>query len=356
VKARLFLCAIFLSAQNMMYACGGLTTPVYAGKISYAVNPSNPMMCTVEASLEFDIPQFGPTDSIMINWGDGTEGPIFATSTFADDLANAIYDHGSFYRHVFSGSHIYGSVPAGGFYFISVMNQFRLNDIVNISVGNIPFLPYYIEAQVRIDSVSGILNESPVLPVPAIEYAYPNSPYHLSTFLNDPEGDSVVFDLVTPMETHDSVVPDYYSPDFYCGEFGFNNTFQINRATGEISWTVPCAQGIFNVATIARKYRNGRLLGSVMSDQNIWVTTDAPNAIRNYSVDRSFRLYPNPANSFIQVQTEKPLSLLISNVFGETVRILDVKSSALVDISDLSKGVYILRDLKNSSAARFVKE
>jgi hypothetical protein len=352
-KLLLLLFVAVSSLPNRIHACGGSNMPVYNGEIRYIVSPTDPLTCSVEVVLEYDAPQLSSTDSIMISWGDGMEGPIFSTGTAIDGYASSFHTS-VYFRHYFSGSHTYASPSQSGFYSISVMNQFRVNDIANL-VTDIPFMPYYIEAQVRIDTIAGVLNESPVVPDPAIAFASLTSAFQLNTFLSDPNTDSLVFSLINPMETHDSLLPGYFFPDLYCQEFGSNSPFTIN-ASGEIDWGQPCAQGTFVVATKTSKYRNGILMGSVMSDFNIYASSDRVSSIPSYSANSPIHLYPNPANSFVQLQTDRPVALTISNALGETVRKLNIESSSAIDISDLSCGVYLIKDEKSSFVSKLVKQ
>jgi photosystem II stability/assembly factor-like uncharacterized protein len=79
----------------------------------------------------------------------------------------------------------------------------------------------------------------------------------------------------------------------------------------------------------------------------------------NENSDNSFRIYPNPANTYVQVESK--------NLKGESIKVFDitgkiVKSTIInsyneelvtIDISDLEKGVYFIKI--NSSSQKFIK-
>jgi hypothetical protein len=66
-------------------------------------------------------------------------------------------------------------------------------------------------------------------------------------------------------------------------------------------------------------------------------------------------IFPNPADKFIQVTTEQPLTICIANSLGQIIRKHHLPSAASIDVSYLEAGIYILLDENNSLLGRFVK-
>ena len=65
-KKLLFLVSVLL-LQLSTYACGGLSQVVYSGEITYSQSPVNPLTYTAIFTLDFDILDSLPTDSILVS-------------------------------------------------------------------------------------------------------------------------------------------------------------------------------------------------------------------------------------------------------------------------------------------------
>ncbi len=66
-------------------------------------------------------------------------------------------------------------------------------------------------------------------------------------------------------------------------------------------------------------------------------------------------IFPNPANKFIQIETEEPITIYINNSLGQVIHKEHLQSSSSIDISDLETGIYFLLDENNALLTRFVK-
>jgi hypothetical protein len=84
------------------------------------------------------------------------------------------------------------------------------------------------------------------------------------------------------------------------------------------------------------------------------VTVSAPNGI-DESESVSLGVYPNPANTFINISTSSFGQAMVLNSLGQTVKVLNINSALnTIDISDLETGVYYLQ--LDSKVMKFVKE
>lgn len=218
---------------------------------------------TTNAGLGVDRPQ------IEIFWGDGTidtinriNGPISGITNLPDgeNLGNNIK------KNVYVGSHIYpGPLP---FYVISINDPNRVSNIRNML--NSVSVEFYVEDTLRIFDPAFVgLNSSPILLNPPIDNANVGETFFHNPAAFDPDGDSLTFQLVTPLRAQGAFVPGYQLPDLI--NPGIDNDFMINSETGEIIWEVPKEQGIYNVAILVREFREGNFIGSVLRDMQIFV-------------------------------------------------------------------------------------
>ena len=219
-------------------------------------------------------------DTVQINWGDGTvqtiprvNGPMGVGGfPIGEELANDIK------KNIYIGQHTYASIPPPpyNFYVISFYDQNRIDGINNIDNGNSVEIPFYVEDTLKFPTdVANIgLNNSPILLTPPIDYANVNDTFYHNPNAYDPDGDSLTFTLITPLQFTGLTVPVYLYPQQYLpGPF---NTSVLNAQTGEYIWAVPPGVGVFNIAILVREYRNGVHLGTLIRDMQIIVLNE-PN-------------------------------------------------------------------------------
>jgi len=82
-------------------------------------------------------------------------------------------------------------------------------------------------------------------------------------------------------------------------------------------------------------------------------TTDYSNvvAIRNYK-DKEVRIFPNPSNGNINIETQEAIDVVIYSVSGQQIANyhFEAKSNNKIDISDKPKGVYFLTYISNDES------
>lgn len=65
---------------------------------------------------------------------------------------------------------------------------------------------------------------------------------------------------------------------------------------------------------------------------------------RKIETETEIKIYPNPATEFFQITYDPRVeSLSINNIVGKEVKRLTAYKNEMYDISDLQKGIYILR-------------
>ena len=152
------------------------------------------------------------------------------------------------------------------------------------SSANIPGVNLYVETTFNNQLFQG--NSSPYFSIKPIPYVCVNQPYTYNNGAIDPDGDSLVTDMIVPMDassecgpgssvTFTSLTP---ALNVTNNPFQTNNTFTVNGATGQMAFTAATV-GAHTLTTRVREYRNGTLIGYIMRDIQVQVlncSTSAP--------------------------------------------------------------------------------
>ncbi|MBL6876331.1 MAG: gliding motility-associated C-terminal domain-containing protein [Chitinophagales bacterium] len=243
-----------------------------AGELLYEyISPLSYRVKVISYSKISDISANADRDSLDLDWGDGTiesivriNGPLFNGIPNGELIGNDIKEN--IYQ---SGIHTYsGALP---FYIISVTDQNRIANIVNISAGTGSVsVPIYFEDTLKyIPPELFESNSSPILLNPPIDFANVNDTFYHNPNAYDLDGDSLHFRLVPSLEANGVEVPLYLFPDQFPP--GPNNSFTIDENTGEIVWATPQLQGTYNIAILIREFRGGRCIGTLLRDMEIIV-------------------------------------------------------------------------------------
>ena len=362
---RILFTVCLLFAHPLLNACGGLSTPVYSGEIRYNLDPNNPMNCTAVMTFDFDKYETLEDDSIWINWGEGPNVYVHATSVTEDTPVTAFMGNTVIYKHVYVTSHIYDSVPTfnNGCYTISVLGQYALNGVTNIAQGTAVGNQYYIQTIVKVDTATGFHYNAPVLPVLTTGIGNMEM-FHSPGMFNNADGDSVSFVLTAPLISQNIAAPEYQSPSMFCVDLGgADSTFTLNGATGDVMWFRPCSEGVFAFSMIANSYRNGQFVGSLCRSQNIYISANYVSGVKDYSASQQVTVYPNPATGYITAVITNPYPV------NESVEVVDVNGRVVIagitlsnsrleaNVSQLASGCYMLRLAPTGGyLGRFIKE
>lgn len=247
-----------------------------AGEITYEFISSNTIKATIttytkESSYQAD------RDSLPIHWGDGSPDDIIYRTNGPNgpngipggqSLGNDIK------KNVYIGIHTYPGAPSppNNFYVISMTDPNRNSDITNIT--NSVDVQFYLEDTIfyptNIQNIG--LNHSPILLNPPIDFANVNDTFYHNPLAYDPDGDSLDFIQIVPLQGLGNPVPGYFSP--YTNPYVMGDTETLDRHTGMYMWAVPQLTGIYNVAFIVREYRRRFLLSTIIRDMQIIVNAD----------------------------------------------------------------------------------
>lgn len=271
MKKLLFLFAIFSAIFTT------LASHIKAGEIIIKSNPSNAQNFTFSFILYYDATnittnpnQSGLIDVSFINVSMG-DGSLLRSV----DLTERVdFTDQNIAKCTYSLSYTYGK----GDYTISFSESWRIGGILNMSRSGETDL--HIDAKIRINPSYG-LNSSPILTFPPLDQASRGKIYTHNPGAYDPDGDSLVFELIPPTQKLNTNVNDYTSPAD--PKFGGVNTdptqppsFDIDRKTGEITWNTPGKEGFYNIAIKISEYRRGVFLGYIIRDMQIKVSS-GPN-------------------------------------------------------------------------------
>lgn len=214
-------------------------------------------------------------DTLELFWGDGTSSRVGRVNGSGNPQPNDIK------INYYVAEHTY---PGRATYTLSMMDPNRIAGISNVNPPNSDAIPFYIETTLTfLNPQFQGYNSSPVLLQPPLDFACVNRRYIHNPSAFDPDGDSLSYELIVPMQDSGMVVPNYIFPDQIMP--GPGNRLTLNPVTGDLAWDAPPLSGTFNVAFRIHEYRNGVRINSMIRDMQIIVVpcmSDPPHiAVEN---------------------------------------------------------------------------
>ncbi|WP_179223011.1 gliding motility-associated C-terminal domain-containing protein [Pontibacter ummariensis] len=194
-----------------------------------------------------------------------------------------------YYETLYLDPNIYND-PAG--YYVTWERCCRNNTINNIVSPESAAQTFYMEFPPVIKDGSFFRNSSPVLFPPLSDYACVNELFYFDFNGTDPDGDSIVYDMVTPLNGYTTPSMPVYTtwplPAPYPTvrwQPGYNAVTQvqgnppmsIDRQTGQLTMR-PRQKGLFVFGVRAQEYRNGKKIGEVRRDFQVLVLDCPRNA------------------------------------------------------------------------------
>lgn len=177
-------------------------------------------------------------------------------------------------KNVYVIEHTY---PSNGSYRIVYSENSRNENILNME--NAVNIPFYTESFLTADPF--IHNNSVRFDNNPVFTTYNNQTYHYNPQAYDPDGDSLSFHIVTPMQDQNIAVAGYTRPHLTFDHAGVAETgedayFAINPYTGDLIWDSPVMNGEYVMAIEIREWRklDGEtfLIGEVLQDFIVQVT------------------------------------------------------------------------------------
>lgn len=190
-------------------------------------------------------------DSLMVQWGDGSEEyiPRVVLQNLGDDYTLNVYKK----IHNYSTS---------GTYIISMEDANRNFGVINVP--NSVMVPMHIETELVINPFLGYNNSVQLLNAP-VDKGCVGKLYLHNPSAYDPDGDSLSYKLVTCKGQDGIEIAGYTLPQA-------SQYFEIDSITGELRWDAPLLQGEYNVAIMVEEWRHGVKIGSVVRDMQILIS------------------------------------------------------------------------------------
>lgn len=207
-------------------------------------------------------------DTLDVSFGDGNMGK----APRINGAGNGVPVGNNIKYNIYRVTHSYAA-PFN--YVVSMQDPNRIDEIINIQLGNSVDIAFYIEDTIffRDPQFFG-LNSSPILLQPPIDYANVGYPFIHNPNAYDPDGDSLHFQLIPPKQNPFNDVPLYQYPNQV--QPGPNNNLSLNPITGELIWDSPQRAGIYNIAILITEFRNGIKMGTMVRDMQI-IVDNKPN-------------------------------------------------------------------------------
>lgn len=206
-------------------------------------------------------------DSLRIFWGDGTSEMVARSNGNGQPLPNNIK------RNLYTAEHTY---PGRGTYTLSMFDPNRIGDILNVNPPNSISVPFFLQTSLTLlnPQFQGV-NSSAVLLQPPIDFACVGQTFIHNPNAYDPEGDSLSYELVVPLQDENMEVPRYSFPSQISP--GPNNRISLDPVTGDFVWNSPQQAGEYNIAIRINEYRNGVLINYIIRDMQILVLDNCSN-------------------------------------------------------------------------------
>ena len=209
-------------------------------------------------------------DSLEISWGDGTKQWIYRVN---GPIGTGGWPNGEILpndvkRNLYVANHTY---PARATYRISMLDPNRIDNILNVNFPNSVGVTFYIETVYTfLNPQFQGCNSTPALLQPPIDYGCVGRPFVHNPNAFDPDGDSLSYHLITPLQSAGLPVPKYLFPT-QIGSGGQNN-LSLDPVTGDLVWQNPLVAGEYNIALIIVSYRNGVPLDTTIRDMQVLVS------------------------------------------------------------------------------------
>lgn len=247
-----FLCTVLPSFLFATHNRAGQITYVQKGNYTIYVTVTT---YTKASSVQAD------RDSVLIDWGDGNSYMIPRTN------GDGILIGNNTKHNTYEAEYTY---PGPSTYTISVQDPNRVSNILNVNNSNSENIEFYIETTFTFTNASfDGPNNSVVLLQSPIDIACVGKTFKHIPNPFDKDGDSISFELITPLQANGIEVPEFVMPNEIIPGANNNITFDVN--TGKIVWDSPQKGGEYNIAFRVNEYRNGKKISSMIRDMQIFV-------------------------------------------------------------------------------------
>lgn len=195
---------------------------------------------------------------IDMDWGDNTGVDTILVGSEVKVSPNVL-------KRVWVANHTY---PGPGDFTVSITDPNRNAGVDNMI--NSDQVPFYLKTLLRIFPISGLVNDSPVLLNDPIDDACLGQTFIHNVGAVDPDGDELRYSISKSFGLLGTVAPGYTFPPT-------TNSLYVDSISGDLVWQNPSQTGTYNIAILVSEYRNGVLMGQVLRDIQIVVSSVCDN-------------------------------------------------------------------------------
>lgn len=226
--------------------------------------------------------------------------------------------------------------PQTGFYNVYFYECCKAFAVINMSSVSL-----YVHNILLVDST----NSSPYFMNDPIFVAQLGDTFNYNPLGFDPDGDSLVYSVDTPLISLGIGDPGYYYPPS-----DPSMPFSINLQSGQMSW-IPNTLGTFQMVTRIREYRNGTLIGSIERDIPLGVIPPTTVVVVGKDkIESDLIISPNPSNSSFTLTTNTPLTnpqieicnMMGAIVYSEKINTTTTNFSKQINLN-ASAGIYFVK-------------
>lgn len=260
-------------------------------------------------------------DTLTICWGDGICEQVVRANGQGTPPEGETLENDVKYN-IYPAVHTYETAAT---YVVSMTDPNRDGGILNVNPPNSERIRFHLQATVRLmDTATMGSNKSPEILVPPVGLAYAGYVFKYNPNAVDADGDSIVYELTTPLEGVDERVPNFVLPNSI--DSGGGNFFQVDPFTGTLTWDTPELIGKYNIAIRFKSYRDGELIDQFVLDMELLVVAETPptNTEELDWAAQHIRVYPNPAaGRSVHIEYadwQRPVPYRIFNSLGQFVQ------------------------------------
>lgn len=257
----LLLLLAFLAAPLAVFATHNRAGEIHIEQIGPLTIRATIITWTKTSSVNAD------RDTLDLDWGDGVIQKVVRSNgngfpPQGVPQANDIKYNTYIAEHTYAG-------PAT--YIIAMTDQNRIGGIINVNPPASDNVPFHIQTTyVFQDAQFGGMNTTPYLLQPPVDNACIGKPFKHNPNASDPDGDSLSYELIVPLQGKGVQVPNYSFPNEISP--GLDNSFQLDPISGDILWQSPKVAGIYNIAFTIISWRKGKIIDITIRDMQIFVS------------------------------------------------------------------------------------
>lgn len=327
----MFLNKYILLSQLLVYLtiASCLSQDLRGGEIRVTqLSTGDPFFHEATVLIHYDSLSLVNRPTLLLNWGDGT------IDTLPRQIVPSCALTGSgIMKSVNTATHVYSNY---GSYIVSCTDSFLIPDITNINNSGNEKLR--LEAYLVINPVFGY-SSSPTFNCQAFSWSC-CLPWIYNPFAVDPEGDSLVYQLVPWYASNFTMPP--ASVDPIIGDFTMSPTVVGKYAVG------------YQIKELRSILSQSYLIGTVTRLMVINVPSITSVNDKN-DVTNRIQIYPNPVSDNLTIEISSPEKkyLSIYNMLGEELLKSQISNSkSQINISALRSGIYFVEVRGEKSAVR----